>query len=507
MKTKIIAILSLITISTSFVGCKKYLDVNKNPNIASDVDIKLVLPTTQVAIGSVMGTQFQINGSFWSQHWTQSPLANQYKIYDQYQVSSDNYNRPWNSMYSNVLTELKYVYNKASTEKKKQYMAVARLMQAYTFHVLTDAFGDIPFTEATRGSAADGAIVNPKYDKQEVVYDGIIAYIDEAQALIDVNDLAHPGNDDLIYKGDMQKWLEFSNTLKLKVALRLSEINPVKGKALVSALVAPDYLSSTAQITYSTTGGSQNPLYSEMIGLSGTTNIFASKTTVDYLNGYGDPRTGVFYTPIGNGTVVGLAQGDWQISSNATGKSFGGVGVGANPQVEASATAPVILLSVSESEFLQAEAIARGWITGDDKEHYTNGILAGMDQYAAGIAGEIESEHLDLTAYGNANADLTDYLDSMIALAPELAYPTAEADKIKTIITQKWASMAGNQGFEAWTEWRRTGHPAVIVPTTTSLIGAGKLPQRFIYPTDEVNLNKNFPGQKLITEKVWWDVN
>ena len=88
MKTKIISILTLIALSTSFVGCKKFLDVNNNPNIANNPNVELVLPSAQVAIASVMGAPFQINGSFWAQHWTQSPLASQYKNFDQYLLAN-----------------------------------------------------------------------------------------------------------------------------------------------------------------------------------------------------------------------------------------------------------------------------------------------------------------------------------------------------------------------------------------------------------------------------------
>jgi hypothetical protein len=507
MKSKIISILALITLSTSFVGCKKFLDVNKNPNIADNPAINLVLPSAQVNIGSAMGTQFQINGSFWVQHWTQSPLANQYKSYDQYQVSSDNYNRPWNSLYSGALTDLKYVYTKAKGENKKQYMAISRLLSAFTFQVLTDAFGDIPFSEALKGSIADGAIVSPKYDKQESVYDGILAMITEAEGLIDAADGAHPGTDDLIYGGDMAKWAEFANTLKMKVYMRLSTVNPTKAAAGIAAL-GPDFLSSTAKISYSTTGGSENPLYSEMVGLSRTTNIFASKTCVDVMNSYGDPRTGVFYTPLASGAIVGLLQGDFANSTSAAGKSIGGAGVGANPNDETSATAPFVFMSKAESEFLQAEAIARGWMAGDDKAHFEAAIRAGITDYAAGIQHQIDEENIDLTYYGNPAADINDYVDSMIALEPALVYPSSEANKIEAIITQKWVAMSGNQGFEAWSEWRRTGYP-VLAESVASLIGAGKFPQRFIYPTDELNLNKNCPGniQGAISKKVWWDVN
>ncbi len=499
MKTRIIALTAIIAVSLTMGSCKKWLDVNDNPNVASKPDINLVLPSAQMAVLNTMGNAFQINGSFWAQHWTQSPLANQYKQYDQYQVSSNNYDRPWSNLYAGGLVDLNYVYNKAKADKQTQYQAVARLMQAYTFQVLTDAFGDIPFSDALKGSPADGSVISPKYDSQESVYDGIITMINEAIALIDVNDGGHPGADDLVFGGDMSHWAEFANTLKLKAALRLSEINPTKGKA-IAATITGDYLTVSAKANFISTGGNENPLYNEMVGLSSTTNIYASATTVNYMNAVGDPRVLVFYTPLANGTVVGNTQGNFASSTAAAGKSLGGYYVGANPLNPKSALAPVYLISLAESELLQAEAIARTWLTGDDKAHYENGILASFADYAVGINEQLTEENIDTTGYGN--------IDGLIAdlIATSYAYPTTEAAKIQSIIEQKWVCMSGNQGFEAWTEWRRTGYPA-LTPSVASLAGAGVLPNRFLYPTTEVNLNTKFPGQKNIGDKVWWDAN
>jgi hypothetical protein len=500
MKLKSFSIIALATLGVSTVGCKKWLDVNTNPNEAGNPSIQLVLPSAEVGIATVMGNVFQINGSFWAQHWTQSPLANQYKSYDQYQVSSDNYNLPWRTLYSGALADLKYVYNKASAEKRTQYQAIARLMQAYTFQVLTDAFGDIPFNDALKGSAADGNLASPKYDKQADVYTGIIALVQEAQTLIDPNDAGHPGADDVIYGGNMSKWAEFANTLLLKAYMRLSEVDPAKAQAGIASITGK-YLSSSAKVAFTSTGGNENPLYSEMVGLRNTTNIFASKTCVDYMNNYADPRVYFFYTPLANGNVVGLTQGDFALSTNATGKSIGGYGVAANPNDKRSALAPVYFISLAESEFLQAEAIARGWMTGEDKMHYENGVYAGMNDYLTLIYTEITEEHFDTTGYGSVDGYIQDLLVNWIP------YPTDPAKKVQAIIEQKWAAMSGNQGFEAWTEWRRTGYPDFFTPSVASLAGPGVWPVRMLYPTDEITLNANFPGTKKISDKMWWDAN
>jgi len=492
-KYKIVAFLALSTLMLG--GCKKFLDTNKNPNIAGNPGIEMVLPSAQVEIAHVIGNNFQVNGSFWSQYWTQSPLANQYKQYDQYQPSTDNYNRSWGILYNGALNDLQYVYKTAASKSDKNYMAISRLLTAYTFQVITDAWGDAPCVEAVKGLEADGGNVNPKYDAQAAIYDTIVSQINEAISLIDVNSPAHPGADDLIYGGDMTLWSEFAYTLKLKVAMRLSEVNPTKAAALIAEIEAdPNFAgfiadaSGDAKITCTSAGGSENPLYSEIVGVGKTQNLFASATCVDSMNANSDPRVFVFYKPLANGNVVGNTQGDYNNSTSATGKSIVSYVVGGEAAQSLSATAPVRLLSVSESLLLQAEASARGWLTGgDDASLFYNAIDASFEAYGITDAPTI--------AYykGSTNWGL---------------YPTtgSETDKIRHIVTQKWFSMCGNQGFEAWTEQRRTGYPDFLIQSVNSLIGS-KRPARFVYPTEEINLNANFPGLKSVDQKVWWDVN
>jgi len=492
-KYKLIAFIVLGTLMLG--GCKKFLDVNKNPNIANDPGLENALPSAQVEIAHVLGNNFQVNGSFWAQYWTQSPLANQYKQYDQYQPSSDNYNRAWSTLYSGALSDLQYVYNTAKGKSNKNYMAISRLLSAYTYQLITDAWGDAPFTEALKGLEESGGIVSPKYDMQSAIYDSIIAQINEATMLIDVNSDVHPGADDLIYGGDMGLWSEFAYTLKLKVALRLSEVNPTKAAALIAEIEAdPNFAGfiaaegEDAKINFSTTGGSENPLYSEIVGVGKTQNIFASKTSVDSMNANSDPRVFVFYKPVGN-SVIGNTQGDYNNATSASGKSIASAAVGAEASNPNSAAAPVRFISSYESLLLQAEAFARGWLTGgdDDSTLFYSAIDASFEAYGITDGTEI-SFYKDSTYWG--------------------VYPVAGSmnEKIRHIVTQKWFAMNGNQGFEAWTEQRRTGYPDFLIVSLNSLIG-NKRPARFIYPTEEINRNSNFPGLKTVDQKVWWDVN
>jgi len=157
--------------------------------------------------------------------------------------------------------------------------------------------------------------------------------------------------------------------------------------------------------------------------------------------------------------------------------------VGGNAADPSSAVAPVKLISAAESFFLQAEAAARGWAGGaaDVKNLFNQGITASFE------------------AYG-----IPEQAAAYVTTAPDAQLGTG-ANAIRQIITQKYYAMCGFQGFEAWTEWRRTGYPDFLVQSAASTLGAGRLPLRFLYPNTEITTNLNFPGSIPLYEPVWWD--
>lgn len=470
---------AVLTAAISFTGCKKFLDVNKNPNGTETAVESLVLPSTQGAIGMVMGCNFQIYGGLWSQYWTQNTTSSQYRVIERYQPDASNFNRPWSILYNIGLKDIEFIIAKADQEKYKQYAAIGYIQKAYIYQVLTDAFGDLPVKEVMQG---EGNLF-PHYDAQKVVYDSIIAWAAKGVALTDNGSDYKPGTDDLIFGGNMTNWKSFGNSLLLKAYLRLSDVDATKARAGISALMAtsPQFLTTNAKITYSALGGNQNPLYAEGVALNAQ-NLIASKTAVNAFKANNDPRITYFYLPrTTGGVILGNTQGNYDTTQAVMG--YPHPNVGGRVGNSASASAPVILMSAAEAYFLQAEAVARGWATGNVATLFQSGITTSF------------------TACGMA-ASATDY----IASAPD-AQLTANADTtIKRIITQKYYAMCGTQGFEAWTEWRRTGYPTFFVESKASILGAGKMPMRFLYPETEVTRNSNFPGQKLITDKVWWDV-
>ncbi len=489
-KNKILinCILTGAVVLASATSCKKsYLDINQNPNFPSDVTIVELLPSAEAAIAHAVGNNLQIYGGIWGQYWTQSPSSSQYKTIEQYSPSASDFDRPWKALYADALQDLKNIIAKATAESKPNYVACAKILQAYSFQLLTDNFGDIPFFEAIR---ADELILSPHYDSQQDVYNGIIKLLSEADALIDESSSAfNPGTEDLLLGGNMALWKEFGNTLKLRVYLRLAYKDPGKAQAGIAALATAGALflnpGEDVKINYTLNGGNTNPLFSSIIGLGGTQNLVASGTAVNYLLNNGDTRVDAFYTPASNGNQIGIAQGNYTLPAG-TKVSIPGPKTGGDGGDDSSALAPVRLMSGYESEFLQAEAVVRGWLTGDAKALYETGITASFASFGA----------TDTFTLGIINDSAS-------------AFPTSgtSEDKIKAIITQKWIALCGNEGTEGWTEWRRTGYPNFFTESTNSIIGAGRLPARFFYPNTEVTRNGNFPGQKLIYDKVWWDVN
>ena len=472
-----------------FSGCKKFLAVNTNPNNPDHADPVTLLPTTEAAISQVIGNSFQVFGNIWAQYWTQAPTSSQYKSYDQYAPVNTDFDNPWLNLYAVTLINADLI-TKSTGVGLENEKGIAYVIKAYAYQVATDAFGDVPLTQALQSTGN----LNPAYDKQQVVYDSIFMYIDKAMPLLAANSVS-PGPQDMIFNGDMSQWIAFANTLKLRAYLRLSNIDPATAKAGIAALyqTKPTFLTEDATITYTTIGGNENPFYNEMTSptLNYVQNVVASSTAVSAFKKNNDPRLAKFYTLLpddpDNGTAESIPQGSY-ISYPGTQVSPPSPVVGGEADDPTSAKAPVKLISAAESYFLQAEAVARGWATGDVTTLYKQGIQASFTATGAG--------------------DATTYMASAKDGLPALTKAAGNVDSlVKTVITQKYYAMCGFQGFEAWNEWKRTGYPTFIVRSAASTIDPGKWPLRMLYPNSELTSNLHFPGSIPITTPVWWGLS
>jgi hypothetical protein len=481
----------LATVIASFMSltaCEDFLDVNKDPNNPAESTPEFTLPAGQGELAYVLGNQFQFLGNFFAQHWTQAGAANQYCVLELYEIQSSSYDaRVWGELYAGALNDFKFVADEATANGQTNYAAIGEIMQAYTLQVITDAWGDVPAAASLQGLEN----LNPEYQAQEEIYDDLIARLDSAIALIDPEADA-PGRDDLVFGGDMELWRKFANTLKLKIFLRQAYVRPDVAQTGIQAMYSAGAefleIGETADVEFADQTQNRNPFYQTQVVFRGGVDVVASNTILNYLEQTNDPRINEFFAPAQTGAnagnFVGVDQGV-ECTPARSGDQANTVSK-PGPAVASPATA-VPFITAAESYFLQAEAAARGWTGGsvDASELYAQGIRASLDYVGEDV-------------------------DAATALLqrPGVVYPSGGSveAQVEQIITQKWVSFSGTQGFEAWTEFRRTGYPSFIEPSAASTLAEGLIPKRLVYPNTEATRNTNYPGLVEVDVPVWWDV-
>ncbi|AKD02213.1 SusD/RagB family nutrient-binding outer membrane lipoprotein [Pontibacter korlensis] len=489
-RTYIKALAVLLAFSLGSTACEDYLDINVDPNNPPTSTPELTLPAGQGELAYVLGNQFQFMGNFFAQHWTQAGAANQYCDLELYQITSSDYDaRVWGELYAGALNDFLFVSQQAAEEGDLGAQAIGEIMQVYTMQVITDAWGDVPYTASLAGLEN----ANPEYQPQEEIYDGLIDQLNTALALIDEGGSTDIGASDLVYGGDLDLWRRFANTLKLRIYLRQAYVRPEVAQSGIQEMYASGaqflQMGETGDVEFADQTQNRNPFYQTQVVFRGGVDVVASNTALNYLQETGDPRIDQFYAPAQTGpnagSFVGVDQGV-ECTPERTGNQSNTVSK-PGPAVASPATA-VPFISAAESYFLQAEAVARGWTGaagGDASELYAQGIRASFD-------------------YLGEDVSQVDQLLQQEAVA----YPTGGSveEQVEQIITQKWLSFNGVQGFEAWTEVRRTGYPSFIEPSAASTLGTDLIPKRLVYPNTEAIRNQNYPGLVEISVPVWWDV-
>lgn len=468
---------ALLVFSTS---CEKnFLDVNVDPNNPASSSVNYVLPAAMGSSAYVIGGWYQILGGMWAQHWTQSTGAQQYRNIDAYDIQTTDFDgRQYGELYTGALNDYEYVRKVASAEGNWTYYLIATLMQAYTYQVLADLYDNIPFDESLEG---DKGLFLPKFNTGQEVYDRLISRIDEAMGkdfTLSSNKL--PGSDDLVFGGDINQWIRFGNTLKLKIYLRQVYARPTVAENGIKALynANAEFLTTDAAMTqFTDEQDRRNPVYETEVDRFGNINLAASNTLLNFLATNTDPRLDLIYnTPRKGGPHVGLDQGDY-MNTNYTNAGF-------LSQPALNALDPVYFFTAAESYFLQAEAVAKGWGTGNDKTLYETGVTAAFDRLGAPD------------------------VDSFLLAGKPYEYPTGTFEnKLKAIIVQKWVSMANIQGLEAFFEQNRTHYPDFFTISVNTKWGPTQFPKRLLYPDSEATRNpSNTPTLKRVYEAVWWDM-
>jgi hypothetical protein len=507
MKNKIIISLFIPLMLIYLTSCNNILDINNDPRYPSTSDTKMSFASGVTWSASRLGRDGQLVGEIWSQHYSQSNSANQYKTIDYYNManSATEPTAIWNAMYRGALPDFKIAIAQAETAGDWNYWLASKVMTAFDFHLLVSFWEKIPFSDAIKGED----VLEPKFDEGKDVDAGIIAILDEAIAKkVEADAIKSMGTNDFVFAGSIDNWVKFAKTLKLKIFMRDFAAN----QTAIRALLDEGDLLTTAdarmtgfvdQTNYS------NPLYeADRRALNTSVNIRGSATLITYLNAYNDPRVAAFFEPVSinidgsaapANTYRGLDQG---AADKFTQAMFP---VNAHSRARLAATDPVYFLTVSDCNFLQAEAYARLGNTAQAKAKYDAGVSAAFTRWGYSAATFI--------AAGGAYEFNATNLDSML----------------KCILTQKWISTTRCNSWDAFFDINRTGIPALsdqtvnlqttptVTPNTNYVLGTlapsfdsvlpkGDFPRRFLFTKSSSDYNSNTPSadQFPLNLKMWW---
>ncbi|TPE41053.1 SusD/RagB family nutrient-binding outer membrane lipoprotein [Pontibacter mangrovi] len=386
-------------------------------------------------------------------------------------------NSTWNASYRWLLN-VKEMEQAAIEAEAPNYQAIALTLKAWIYSNLTDAFGDVPMREAV---SAEAGILRPAFDTQEDIYKTLLADLEKANSLYDEEQPMAYGTD-LLYGNDISNWQRFTNSLRLRLLLRVSKRAEMNSFERMAAIInnpeeSPVFTSNSQAAILQITG--VDPNMSPWGRPSDfTLNTVGSEFFIDNLNEMNDPRVEKFYTEAK--TNDGNAMGYKGVPSGYDpAQQFDYVPSGMNTKL---VTAPMIsvIMSYAEVEFIKAELAQKGVISDDAQAHYQAGVEAAIEQWGAEVP--------------------ADYFEN-----PAAAYDGT----FERIMLQKYLALVFND-YQQWYEYRRTGLP--VLPKTTAMENDQQVPVRFLYPEEVKIYNRdnyeaavNRMGGDDINTKGWWE--
>ncbi|MCS3530511.1 SusD/RagB family nutrient-binding outer membrane lipoprotein [Chryseobacterium sp. JUb7] len=458
-----------------FNSCQSDItSLNEDPKHPSEVPSGNMLATSMY-----QGFYYMYTGSvnfnnyrFFTQQWTET-------IYTQ----ETNYNLTTRNQPRNHFRRM-YVYTLAPLEQAKKDLpkeinadpevvdnkwATLEIASVFTWENIVDTFGNVPYKEALQAET----IKSPKYDDAKTIYLDLISRLNAAIAKIHSSKQGYP--EDLVYKGDMTKWIKFANSIKLRLAINLADVDPATSKAAAESAIAGGVLASASDSYSLKFDGNTftNPLFDDLVA-SGRNDYIPSNIMVNPMNTKSDPRRAAYFTQVG-----GIYKG----GTYGTANSFA-----SNSHVNPSyltGNAPANLLSYTEVLFLKAEAAQRGYNVG-------GGTAASL--YADAITASMLENGVTAT-------DAATYI---------AANPYNAANWKQSIGYEGWIAMWNNP-FAAWNFTRRLDNPILTAPPSSYI---GGIPYRMPYSDQEyVTNNANVSaaasaiGGDKATTKLFWDIN
>ena len=486
----------VLMVTGLLASCEDFLDVNTDPNNPTSVTPDLVLPPAQYYTAYRIQSDRGIShlGNMFMDNWSQSDGFSWYSDEFKYNVTSTFYAGVFNNTYGAPLKQYQ-ILTELEDSKDVNYKAIGMIMKAYLFQLLVDAYGDVPYTEALGRSLE----ATPVYDDAQTIYEDLIVQLTDAIALIKgapANAII-PGADDCTFGGDMEEWIKFANTIKLRILVRQSdmagreayiqtELAAINSEG--SGYITDDVGINPGFITGET--GKQNIMWDQLGWDASGTQTLSSKATcatdyiIAYLEDTGDPRISYIYEEPASGHK-GVPQGLLDYDTPVVDQYMPDFVSNIGPGILKSGDMDAIIFTLAESYFNQAEARQKGLITSGmtAQELYEAGITASFDYLGLSDA--------DAETYYTQPKDLVSWGNSL--------------NKIEAIITQKWIAVNGITAEQSWFDYSRTGYPSGL-PLPLNYNATADRPVRLAYPSGEYSANgDNVPTQpNVFTEKIFW---
>ena len=515
-----------------FAGCTAhYLEINTNPYEVSKEQTLTDGYAIGAAISALCGTvvSTDVNTAQFTDCLLGGPMGGYYSTTGAFAKTIDNYNPTddWTrvflasdriipTLYSN-LNEIADITDDPVT------LAIAKIIKITAMLRVTDTYGPIPYSKIGEGGA-----IAVEYDSQEAVYDAMFAELDEVISTLTENKLSGISpKADPIYDGTAVKWCKFANSLKLRMAMRISYAAPEKSRKYAEEAVKHEigvFTSNADNATLRTVafGEKGNPLYTAIkynqpSGCNTGGDTHAAADIITYMNGYNDPRRPVYFIPSEFDGIeyVGIRVRIEKPALNSLGRKYSGVKI--------SPSDPLVWMNAAEVCFLKAEAEAVfGYDMGEGtaEDFYNEGIRLSFEQFGVSGADAYLNDAVSRPAVYIDPAGQNSYSEMLSEITVKWDESASTAQKQERILIQKWIANFNN-GNEAWADHRRTGYPHLFPATdagnksdgiVSSVYGA----RRMRYPLAEYTNNGEnvnyavsalLNGKDNMATRLWWDCN
>lgn len=502
----------VVAVVLSWTGCTKdFQKRNTSPTGLETLtaqDVQAFFPTA-IYNGVTLAYQTGQNlaAGMFSQFYSCTQVAfasHRYVMNQQWWAST------WNGLYVNVMSPLKNIISQ--TEDKPTMNAIARIWKVFIFHRYTDYFGPMPYSQM--GNYVEGEGV--AFDSQKDIYDALFKELDEATTLLK-NNLSLPSYssaNDYIFEGDNSKWLKFGNSLRLRMALRISFVNPEKAKTEAMAAVAGGVMENPEDDAFMEAGVTHR---NYLAYISAWNEFRMSANFESLFKGYNDPRMPLYFSPaVADGEFrggrAGLVPGEQTVGFNRY-DWLSDLGPFYRPGIMY--TSPQNIMYAAESYFLRAEGALNHWdMGGTAEELYNKGIEASMKSW--GITNQTTIDNYTAgTGLPIAPAPESGWGTPPLTNIP-VKFSSIEEEQREQIGTQKWIALFPGD-MEAWAEMRRTGYPKMypLIHSDNEDMPADKMIRRIVFPDRARQTNGKAveaavqllgPGGDKVSTRLWWDV-